>query len=266
MSSVINGQVAVDTDADLVLLKVLGTNAPALQLGDSSDVAVGDAVYAIGNPEGLEGTFSQGIVSGIRGSASDRLLQVTAPISPGSSGGPIINGRGEVVGVAVATFSEGQNLNFAIPASYLASLLKRVGDSRPLSSEAKAQGDAKPFAHILGEKSTDGVIAAEFKWDGCCGNFSFTFRNQLHSAVKDIRYYAVFLGYRDKKHSENPVDYIVGMTCNDVVIPPNLAKRIDSRAKSDTYAVDCTPLVVTERVRGMTHRVEIRVLDFMLGE
>src|SRR6266571_1936621 len=133
----IRGVVGINANADIVLLEVPGAKAPPLELSQGTDLGIGDVVYAVGNPEGLEGTFSQGIVSGIRGSGTDKLIQITAPISPGSSGGPIINNRGEVVGVAVATFREGQNLNFAVPASYVLPLLKDMGKPRPLSSEAE---------------------------------------------------------------------------------------------------------------------------------
>lgn len=216
---VVNGLVGVDANADLVLLRMPGTDAPALQLSDGSDVAVGDPVYALGNPEGLEGTFSQGIVSGLRGSGSDRLLQITAPISPGSSGGPIIDSRGKVIGVAAATFSEGQNLNFAIPSSYLVSLLKRAGDARPLSAVKEVQEDAKPFARILGENRTEGVIGTDCHWWD--RSVSFGILNRTGSPVKDIRFLVVFF---DKKSGGHPIDYIESATCPNVVILPNLPK------------------------------------------
>jgi len=117
------GIVGIDTQRDLALLKITGVRAPSLTFGDINQVAVGDEVYAIGNPQGLEGTFSQGIVSSIRQVGSDILFQITAPISPGSSGGPVLNAQGKVIGIAVATFKGGQNLNFAIPATYLATFL-----------------------------------------------------------------------------------------------------------------------------------------------
>ena len=267
----IGGVVGVDADADLVLLKVSGADAPSLQLGNTNELAVGDIIYAIGNPEGLEGTFSQGIVSGIRSVGTDKLLQITAPISPGSSGGPVINGRGEVVGVAVATFSEGQNLNFAIPASYLAALLKNMGNPRPLSSDKEVQGDTKPFSRIVGEKSTGGVVGVDFKWTGYGyteSYFSFIFRNQLSSAVRDIRYLVVFFG-RDGKHGEKPVDYIEAKTCPNLVVLPNLAKWQDETANLDaskSYNGQCVKLQVNSSVRSMTRRVEIRVLDFKLAD
>ena len=111
-----------DEERDLLLLKV-DARAPALPLSDRP-VAVGDKVYVLGNPEGLEGTFSEGIVSAMRTLERDTFIQITAPISPGSSGGPVLNDRAEVIGIAVATVREGQNLNFAIPVSYLKALLR----------------------------------------------------------------------------------------------------------------------------------------------
>lgn len=123
----IEGIVAVDPERDLVVLKISGAGAIALTLGSSDAVQVGESVYAVGNPQGLEGTFSQGIVSSIREVGTDKLLQITAPISPGSSGGPVLNSKGEVIGVSVATFRGGQNLNFAIPSVYLRACSKRQG-------------------------------------------------------------------------------------------------------------------------------------------
>lgn len=121
----VSGVAAEDKVHDLVLLKVNNANALWLPL-TTSPPAVGDEIYAIGNPEGLEGTFSQGIVSGVRRLTNGTLIQITAPISHGSSGGPILNSSGRVVGIAAAGMKEGQNLNFAIPASYLATLLSRA--------------------------------------------------------------------------------------------------------------------------------------------
>lgn len=116
--------VASDKENDLALIRVVDdVNAPSLPLGDGSAVAIGERVYAVGNPEGFEGTFSEGIISGIRVLNNRRLMQFTAPVSHGSSGGPLISAKGEVVGITVATYSDGQNLNFAIPVGYLKSVI-----------------------------------------------------------------------------------------------------------------------------------------------
>lgn len=133
------GIVAENNEWDLVLLAVKDLTAPPLPLGESAALQVGDDVYAVGNPHGLEGTFSAGIVSSIRRLEGDALLQITAPISPGSSGGPIVNKDAEVVGVAVASLMEGQNLNFAISSKQLNGLLSQRAHPVPL-----AHGFEKP--------------------------------------------------------------------------------------------------------------------------
>ena len=121
----IEGTVGIDKSKDLALLKLTGANGKPLGLADISQIEVGQEVFALGNPRALEGTISPGIISGmnLREVDNENLIQITAPISAGSSGGPVVNKKGEVVGVAVASLRNGQNLNFAVPASYLAILL-----------------------------------------------------------------------------------------------------------------------------------------------
>src|SRR4029450_1901530 len=79
-------------------------------------------IFVLGSPQGLEGTVSTGIVGGLRTLGAARLLQITAPISPGSSGGPVFDSTGRVIGIATATSSKGQNLNFALPVNLLRDL------------------------------------------------------------------------------------------------------------------------------------------------
>ena len=113
----------IDQQHDLAILSVEAdlTSKP-LTLA-TRPTSPGDEVFAIGNPEGLENTISEGIVSGVRTADSGSLIQITSPISHGSSGGPILNDQGEVIGVAAMTLRGGQNLNFAVPVSYLQELL-----------------------------------------------------------------------------------------------------------------------------------------------
>jgi S1-C subfamily serine protease len=137
----IDGTVAIDEDHDLALLQIgagigTGDDPYLVPLGRPLRVAggmqseIGDTVYVAGNPEGFEGTFSPGIVSGFRGAD---YIQITAPISPGSSGGPVMNDHGEVIGIATLSIREGQNLNFAIPVSRLISLIGKVTNAKPLA-------------------------------------------------------------------------------------------------------------------------------------
>jgi S1-C subfamily serine protease len=120
------GTVARDEQHDLALVKIAGARSTPLRLGDPEALSVGDRVFTVGSPRGYEGTFSEGIVSGIRPSGVTRLLQISSPIARGSSGGPVVNARGDVVGVAAALVEGEQNLNFALPISYLHPLLRRV--------------------------------------------------------------------------------------------------------------------------------------------
>ena len=124
--------VATDSRQDLAILKVSEVDAPSLSLGDSNAVKTGDPIYAVGNPAGfLEGTFTEGNVSGIREfRVGSKRIQISAPISEGSSGGPILNDKAEVIGVAVSTFRGGQNLNFAVPSNYLSELVNKVRGQR----------------------------------------------------------------------------------------------------------------------------------------
>jgi hypothetical protein len=108
---------------DLAILRIEASALPTLPLGDSDRVRPGDSVVAIGHPLGLEDTVSNGLVSAIRHVDADfDVLQISAPIAPGSSGGPLINERGEVIGVAAAIMRGGQNLNFALPVKYVKAL------------------------------------------------------------------------------------------------------------------------------------------------
>jgi Trypsin-like peptidase domain len=91
----------------------------------------GDSAYAIANPEGLEKTIAQGVISSVREIDGRQLLQISVPLSHGSSGGPIFNASGEVVGVAVGILESGQNLNFAIPASLVTNLIRSTASSQP---------------------------------------------------------------------------------------------------------------------------------------
>ena len=123
----IKDTVKVDKQRDLAILKVSDIGAPSLPLGDSNEVQIGQSVYAVGNPIGfLEGTFAPGFVSSIRGKDPNKSIQITAPISPGSSGGPLLNDKGQVIGIVVGAIEDGQNLNFAIPSNYLDELLDKV--------------------------------------------------------------------------------------------------------------------------------------------
>jgi len=113
----VDGVLESDKDRDVAIIQAHGNGFKALALGDSDQLKVGEEVVAIGNPLSLESTVSNGIVSAIRTLEDEgrKLVQTTAPISPGSSGGPLFNMAGKVVGITTSHMKGGENLNFAIP-------------------------------------------------------------------------------------------------------------------------------------------------------
>ena len=121
------GLVCADQANDLAILYADTSGMPALPLADTSSVQIGQKVMAAGAPEGLSGTVSEGIVSSIRFYKSAKIFQTSAPISHGSSGGPLLDEYGRVIGITSFTIEDGQNLNFAYAAGYLDALRKSAG-------------------------------------------------------------------------------------------------------------------------------------------
>lgn len=109
--------IGIDVEKDILILKIDEKKFPAVKIGDAKALKVGQRVYAIGSPMGFENTISEGIISGLRSyeDLNKNYIQITASISPGSSGGAVLNDKGELIGVSTLTAKEGQNLNFAIP-------------------------------------------------------------------------------------------------------------------------------------------------------
>lgn len=119
-----------DPARDLCQIKVANFTAPVVALAPAGSARVGQRVYAIGNPRGLENTLSEGILSGLRGGGGGepeaRLLQTTAAISPGSSGGGLFDSEGRLLGITSFAARDGGSLNFAMPIEFLAELPARA--------------------------------------------------------------------------------------------------------------------------------------------
>lgn len=223
----IQGYTAIDEKRDLIILKVKRTTAPRLIFADSDLVMVGDPIYAVGNPIGLEGTFSQGIISSVRPIGTDKVLQLTAPISPGSSGGPVLNNKGHVIGVSVATFRGGQNLNFAIPANYLKTLIAQVGIPKPLP-KTKTANSKQSLVDNFGGKSIEGVTAGKLeKIYHFTSRPSFSLRNHLRKDVTNVYLYMIFY---DKLGDPIDVKFIHFRER----IPAGLAKRAQCPERVDS--------------------------------
>jgi len=144
------GVLAIDGEGDLALIQVdvpkeLAVPLPLVQ----SAPLEGESIVVIGNPFGLEGSVSNGIVSAVREIPGyGKIIQITAPISPGSSGSPVVNMRGQVIGVATLQAAEGQSLNFAVPSQRISQL--KPGELQTFSSlTAEAQKSKRSAAQSL---------------------------------------------------------------------------------------------------------------------
>ena len=117
-----------DETYDLCQLNVAGGfNAPSVDIGNMQYVRTGQKVFAVGAPQGLDLTISEGIVSSLRETGLGRIIQTTAPISPGSSGGGLFNISGQLIGITTFQLRTGQNLNFAVPADWITEMVTRGG-------------------------------------------------------------------------------------------------------------------------------------------
>src|SRR3990172_8963 len=137
--------VGFDERRDVAALRITATGLPALAVAPLSEAKAGETVYVVSNPRGLGGSVSSGVLSAVRladevpGAGSGyRVLQFTAPLSPGSSGGVVVDAQGRALGIVVGSEAGGQNLNFAVPVESVMGLLEgteriRLGSGRALS-------------------------------------------------------------------------------------------------------------------------------------
>lgn len=114
----------VDDVNDLAILTTSAEISAGPLLFAEKTPPPGSSVFAIGNPRGLEKSISSGVIAAMRQIGSRQLIQITTPVSPGSSGGPVFDVSGKVIGVTVGSIEDGQNLNFAIPASAVVTLAR----------------------------------------------------------------------------------------------------------------------------------------------
>ncbi|MDR3682751.1 MAG: trypsin-like peptidase domain-containing protein [Geothrix sp.] len=153
-----------DKELDIALIKIDAVHLPFAKLGESDGLRIGEWVVAIGNPLGLEHTVTQGIISA-KGRKLDTglnsFLQTDAAINRGNSGGPLLNLRGEVVGINTAINPAGQNIGFAVPISQVNRILKDLRSGRPVSRGYLGIGPAdldQAYQDALGAK--EGVVVS----------------------------------------------------------------------------------------------------------
>ncbi|MBX3609521.1 MAG: trypsin-like peptidase domain-containing protein [Hydrogenophaga sp.] len=167
-----------DTERDLCQLKVANFSAPPVTIAPPESLRVGARVYAIGAPRGLETTISDGLLSGIRRNqrAAFEALQITVPVSPGSSGGGLFDAYGRLIGITSFVLKDSQNLNFAVPASWIAEVPERAQaaqaarnapppDTGNGASSAAATAASRVFEYRLTDRSTGNFKSIVYRLD-----------------------------------------------------------------------------------------------------
>jgi serine protease Do len=164
-----------DPKTDLALLKVEATGLPTIALGDSSQIKVGEPVMAIGNPFGLEQTVTTGIVSAtgrvIGQGPYDDFIQTDASINPGNSGGPLINARGQAIGINAAIFSQtggSVGIGFAIPSDQAKTVVTQLAENGHVSRSwlgVSIQPLTQELAKGFGLSDTKGALVASVSDD-----------------------------------------------------------------------------------------------------
>ena len=136
--------ISFDAKRDIAIIKISGFDLPMVNLGNSNDIRIGEKVVVIGNPHGFENTVSDGLLSQQRDTGQGYFLhQISAPISAGSSGSPVFNQKGEVIGIATLSDAQGQNLNFSVPINYARGMVN--GPIKYTLSEFAALGKEPTF-------------------------------------------------------------------------------------------------------------------------
>ncbi|HTD15101.1 MAG TPA: S1C family serine protease [Chthoniobacterales bacterium] len=169
-------------DLDVALLKFAATAIPYLDLGSSADAVEGQRVLVIGSPEGLAGTVTDGIISAFRDNRS--FIQISAPISPGSSGSPVLSDSGQVIGIASSIRKEGQNLNFAIAVETVKDALRADSQPAPGNQSLEVVTTAKPRATPNQPRTDLNEFVNEFVASGNTVNW----RGELSFYADDVDY------------------------------------------------------------------------------
>lgn len=146
----VQGIIAIDEARDFALLRIAGFGLPIVTLGNSDSIPVGSRLLAFGAPLGFEATVSDGLLSATRLKEGTRLFQISVPISPGSSGGPVTTEDGLVMAIVVATWREegAQNLNFALPINYLRGQIPLASGKTPVPLSQMSYQPAGPVSRV----------------------------------------------------------------------------------------------------------------------
>jgi len=246
-----SGYVAIDKNNDLVILKVPNLTGQSLRYSTQQQ-EIGEVIYVAGNPSGLMGTFSDGLISGIRDFNGRKLIQISAPISPGSSGGPVVNKNSELIGISVGGVKEGQNLNFCIPVEYLIKLKQNISTLTAFNIPKNIQKTNSAYEGIK-----EGVIIRDIHFQ-TYGNKrvleSISIFNNLSRPICKVKLLFIVYDSQGMPVDSHEEDFFKYSWSEVDLIKPKLGKRQEFGIGWGYVSMN------------LTDKMTIRVLDFEIVE
>jgi hypothetical protein len=252
----ITGIISKNEKMDIAILAVEELGVFPVKLANKLKLDYGDKVRAISNPSGAGSKVSSGIINGVvdlksskLSSKMDTMIQITSFVTPRSNGGPVINEKGDVIGVAVTIIKTGMTFSFVVPVTYLQELLLKEakGDiAFKKSKRSKSSLLDKDWSNYLREA----VTGTAFKFDSNpnSGFYTFSVRNNLIYPIKNIKCLIIF-------YDSNQLPIESELISIDNVIRPKMAKRLKKHGR-----------MRRGEVRDLTHWTEIRILTFEIDE
>jgi hypothetical protein len=219
---------------DWAVLKVNGSGFKYLTIASSSEKVGGAVVYAIGSPLGLDNTISQGLISNVsRAESGTNYIQTTAAISSGSSGGALLSSSGHVLGITSGSYTDGQNLNMAVPMSYVAGYSSAsVTTLAELEAKAAASAAVNPYATLTSYVKKEGTFDQNYN------SYILTTTDNGSDGGK----YVGYLAY-DMDYSYLIFGYIYydsnGGAVETQIIVPSVSSQYDVYLVSDDYGFEC---------------------------
>ena len=277
--------IGVDPDSDVAVLRVDAKNLTAAPIGISSDLMIGESVVAVGNPFGLSGTVTTGVVSALgrsvpsqeQGRTFTDFIQTDASINPGNSGGPLLNIEGKVIGINVAIYQNAQGIGFAIPVDRAKKVIQdilRYGEVHAASIGAVTATLTPEEAKRLGQSAQRGALVARV-FSGSPAEQGGLKTGDVITAVGDrpVDSREAFTTYTATLASGQPVELTIvrnGSTRKVQVRPQdppaNLGLRILEQI-SGLRVADQSRAVVIDQVLSGSRAVDIGLQpgDFIVG-
>ena len=207
-----------DPERDLCQLKVKELTAPAVSLGELSSVKIGQRVYAVGSPRGLQLTLTDGLVSSLRGGddGNKPFIQTSAAISPGSSGGGLFDAEGRLIGITTFQRVDGQQLNFAVPVDWVREVPQR---GREVMAKRKQMEEARAAAANTAPGVVGGMVL---------GPYDPSLPKEMPQPGDTWTYAAVDVTYRPGDRSRKYVHTVRNVTRGSIVEVMTSAQGTDA--------------------------------------